>query len=116
MIPVDKNRVVVLHYIMRNGRGKVVQDTMQTGPVTYLHGSTTILPLLQQQLIGLNAGDKQRVFLPEAESEADDDFIFDVVIDDVRAALPEEILLGYPINNSTEICEEDCACYAIRSL
>src|SRR5215510_1660131 len=101
MTCVDKDMVVALRYIMRNGKGDVLEDTMQSSPVNYLHGSDGILPLLQQQLKGLKAGDKRRVYLFKNNNDVDDDFEFDVVIDDVRTALPEEIILGYPIQITT---------------
>lgn len=108
---VTKDMVVALRYIMRNGKGETLENTMQSSPVNYLHGSTGILPMLQQQLKGLTAGDKKKVYLFKDNSEADDDFEFDVVIDDVRTALPEEIILGYPVQITTSICEDDCMCY-----
>lgn len=103
--------VVALRYVMRNGNGEVLEDTMQSNPVNYLHGSNGILPLLQEQLQGLKTGDKKQVFLSKQNSEADDDFVFDVVIDDVREALDEEIILGYPVQITTVICKDDCVCY-----
>jgi len=111
MIRIDKNRVVALRYIMRNGKGDVLDDTMHSAPVNYLHGSNGILILLQEQLQGLKTGDKKQVLLSKQNSEADDDFIFDVVIDDVRNATQEEIMLGYPLSITTEKCDEDCYCY-----
>jgi hypothetical protein len=111
MLSVDKDMVVALRYIMRNGKDDVLEDTMQSSPVNYLHGSTGILASLQQQLEGLKAGDKKKVYLFKNNSEADDDFVFDVVIDDVREALPEEIILGYPVQITTAICSDDCICY-----
>jgi len=111
MLCVDVNKVVALRYIMRNRKGVVLEDTMQLTPTHYLHGSSSILPLLQTQLQGLKTGDKKQVSLSKQISEADDDFIFDVVIDDVREALPEEIILGYPIQIITEVCNDDCYCY-----
>jgi hypothetical protein len=112
---VDKDMVVALRYIMRNGKGDVLEDTMQSVPVNYLHGSTGILPMLQQQLKGLAAGDKKKVYLFKNNSDADDDFEFDVIIDDVRVALPEEIILGYPTQITTAVCEDDCVCYDVQS-
>ncbi|MEP6681962.1 MAG: hypothetical protein ABJA35_01835 [Parafilimonas sp.] len=108
---VDANMVVALRYIMRNGKGEVLEDTMQSTPANYLHGSNEILPLLQEQLKGLKTGNKKQVFLSKQNSEADDDFIFDVVIDDVREALAEEIILGYPVQITTAVCNDDCFCY-----
>ncbi len=111
MVCVDKDMVVALRYVMRNGNGDVLEDTMQSSPVNYLHGSNGILPMLQQQLKGLKTGDKKKVYLFKNNSDVDDDFEFDVVIDDVRAALPEEIILGYPVQITTAICTDDCYCY-----
>ncbi|MFT4152510.1 hypothetical protein [Parafilimonas sp.] len=111
----DKDRVVALRYIMRNGKGEMLEDTMQASPVNYLHGSAGILPALQQQIKGLGAGDKKKIYLFKENSEADDDFEFDVIIDDVREALPEEIALGYPVQITAKICEDDCECYDVQS-
>jgi FKBP-type peptidyl-prolyl cis-trans isomerase 2 len=47
MACVDNDMVVALRYVMRNGKGDVLEDIMQASPVNYLHGSTGILPLLQ---------------------------------------------------------------------
>jgi FKBP-type peptidyl-prolyl cis-trans isomerase SlyD len=113
MVCVDKNMVVALRYVMCNGKGDVLEDTMQSSPVNYLHGSTGILVLLQQQLRGLKVGDEKKVYLFKDSSEADDDFVFDVMIDDVRTALPEEIILGYPLQTTTKVCDDDCGCYKI---
>jgi FKBP-type peptidyl-prolyl cis-trans isomerase SlyD len=111
MFCVDVNKVVALRYIMRNEKGVVLEDTMQSTPTHYLHGSNAILPLLQTQLQGLKTGDKKQVVLSKQNSATDDDFIFDVVIDDVREALPEEIILGYPVQITKAICNDDCYCY-----
>jgi len=111
MACVDNDMVVALRYVMRNGKGDVLEDIMQASPVNYLHGSTGILPLLQKQLKGLKAGDKKKVYLFKNNSDVDDDFEFDVIIDDVRTALPEEIILGYPVQITTAICTDDCYCY-----
>lgn len=106
---VTKDSVVALRYIMRNSRGDVLEDTMQSAPVHYLHGSAGILPLLQQQLEGAQRGDRKKVSLPE--SNAGDDFYFDVVIDEVRTASPEEIALGYPLKITSVVCDDNCDCY-----
>jgi hypothetical protein len=108
---VDKNMVIVLRYVMRNGNGDVLENTMQSAPVNYLHGSTGIPALLQIQLEGLKAGDRRRVYLFKESNKVDDDFEFDVIIDEVREALPEEIILGYPLQITTVTCDNDCNCY-----
>ena len=68
-------------------------------------------PLLQAQLEGLKAGDKKVVYLTAASGLTNEDFIFEVIIDEVRVALKEEVLLGYPVKLNVPKCEADCECY-----
>lgn len=111
MMQVAKNSVVSIRYVMKNSAEEIIENTMNGMPVSYLHGSTGILPLLQLQLEGLKAGDKKMVCLPAAPGLTNEDFSFDVIVDTVRIALEQELLLGYPVNNATQKCEADCACY-----
>jgi len=60
----------------------------------------------------LKAGDNKIVYLLQESGLTDDDFSFEVIIDNVRAALPEEILLGYPVKIDTDKCEVNCVCYS----
>ena len=108
---IAKNSVVSIRYIMKNSKEEVLENTMNNDPVNYLHGSTGILPLLQAQLEGLKAGDKKVVRLAATSGLTNEDFIFEVIIDEVRAALQEEILLGYPVKLNVSKCEADCDCY-----
>ncbi len=114
MMEIEKNRVVAIRYIMKNSQDEILEDTMAGSPVNYLHGSETILPLLQLQLNGLKPGNKKIVTLPATSGLTDEDFIFDVIIDDVRAAMDEEIMLGYPVKLNLQRCEADCDCYTIK--
>jgi FKBP-type peptidyl-prolyl cis-trans isomerase 2 len=96
---------------MRNSKGEVLEDKMNSSPVHYLQGGKTILPVIQQQMEGLRAGDQKRVVLRKAESESDDDYMFDVEIDEVREATREEIILGYALETPVEACGDDCSCH-----
>jgi FKBP-type peptidyl-prolyl cis-trans isomerase 2 len=111
MMCIAIDTVVAMRYIMRNSKGMVLEDTMHAAPVNYLHGSGSIQPLLQVQLEGLQPGHKKTVYLLKESGLTDDDFSFEVIIDNVRAALPEEILLGYPVKIDTDTCEMNCICY-----
>ena len=106
-----KNSVVSIRYIMKNSNEVVLENTMNDSPVSYLHGSTGIQPLLQAQLEGLKAGDKKTVYLTTESGLTNEDFIFEVIIDEVRVALKEEVLLGYPVKLNVSKCEADCDCY-----
>lgn len=100
-----------MHYVMKGSDGTVLENTMNREPINYLHGSAGILPLLQAQLEGLKAGDKKEVYLSRASGLTGEDFVFEVIIEDVRTALKEEILLGYPVKINLTKCEDDCECY-----
>jgi len=113
MMQIAKNSVVSIRYIMKNGKGIVLEDTMNHDPVNYLHGSTGILPMLQAQLEGLIAGDWKVVYLAAASGLTDEEFIFEVMVDEVRVALKEEVLLGYPVKINVVKCEADCDCHSI---
>lgn len=108
---VEKNKIVSIRYVMMNSRGDVLENTMSHDPVSYLHGSTGIEQLLQSQLEGLIRGDKKNVYLPAESGLVSEDFIFDVIVDDVRPASEAEILVGYPVLLPVSRCEDDCDCY-----
>jgi len=111
MITVAKDRVVSIRYIMKNSKEEVLENTMKAQPVSYLQGASGILTLLQEQLEGLKAGDEKIVYLKAASGLTGEDFIFDVIIDQVRAAMKEELMLGYPVQADVRACEADCDCY-----
>ena len=111
MMCITKDTVVTMRYIMRNSKGVMLEDTMNAAPINYLHGTGSIHPLLQAQLEGLKQGDKKLVYLLKESGLTDEDFSFEVIIDNVRTALPEELLLGYLVNIDTGKCDIDCACY-----
>jgi FKBP-type peptidyl-prolyl cis-trans isomerase SlyD len=55
---IEKNRVVTLHYTLRDDQGAVIDSSSGRGPLSYLHGKGNIVPGLEQALAGKAAGDK----------------------------------------------------------
>ena len=108
---VEKNNIVSIRYVMKNSKGDVLENTMDNDPVSYLHGSSAIEPLLQAQLEGLMRGNKKNIQLPAGSGLVSEDFIFEVIVDNIRIATEAEILLGYPVQLPGTRCEEDCDCY-----
>jgi len=115
MIKIADNHVVSMRYSMKNSEGFILENAMQSHPVSYLQGGTGIISLLQKQLEGLQAGDKKLVYLYKADGFTEDDFVFDITIDQVRPASNEEILLGYPVQAGSKTCAPDCQCYKNNS-
>lgn len=108
---IEKNMVVSFRYVMKDDKGVMLEDKMSNSPINYLHGSSSILPLLQLQMEGLQRGDKKTVYLLAESGFATRDFTFEIIIDNVREAMNEEVLLGYPVTTEAEKCEADCDCY-----
>ena len=111
MIRVANNTLVSIRYIMRNSRGEVLENTLSGPAASYLHGSSGILESLQVQLEGLQAGEKKQVLLLKKYESLEDDFTFDVLIEKIREALPQEIVLGYPVTGTAMECGPGCACF-----
>ncbi len=61
---IEKNRVVMLHYTLRDEQGTVLDSSSGRGPLSYLHGKNNLIPGLEQALAGKAAGDKLDVTVP----------------------------------------------------
>ena len=107
---VKKNMIVFFHYTMRNSRSVVLENNMDGFPKCYLHGSSAIQPLLQAQFEGLKVGETKTISLKRDGGIVADDYTFNVIIDDLRLATEEELLLGYPVVIDDSICGPDCIC------
>ena len=58
---IEKNRVVTLHYTLRDDQGAVIDSSSGRAPLSYLHGKGNIIPGLEQALAGKSAGDRLEV-------------------------------------------------------
>ena len=90
---IAEKTVVSLRYIMKNKDGEEIENTFSGPAVQYIHGSGKILPQLEKSLTGLRTGDKKEIAL-----DLPDTFHFEVQIDDIRIATPEELETGSPIS------------------
>lgn len=111
MMEVKKDMIVTIRYSMQNSRGDVLENTMAGPSASYLHGSSGILKSLQSQLDGLQTGERKQVFLFLDNESLDDDLRFDIWIEKIREALPQEIALGYPLMGLAMDCAPGCTCY-----
>ncbi len=105
--------VVCFRYIMKNNKGDVIENTMDSLPKCYLHGSPGIQPFLQLQFEGLKVGDTRLIHLTKESGLSNEEFTFEVIIDELRPALEEELMLGYPVLIHNSICDADCVCYRV---
>ena len=65
---IEKNRVVTLHYTLRDEQGSVIESSAGGAPLSYLHGKGGIIPGLERALAGKSAGDKVNVSVPPEQA------------------------------------------------
>ena len=99
---VSENKVVSLRYTMKNSIGNVIEDVMDRSPIQYIHGTGKIIPALESAIEGMKAGQKKVFSI--SDPGLSENLHFDLIIDEVREATPEEIQNGKPT------CGPDCCC------
>ncbi|QOR38266.1 peptidylprolyl isomerase [Billgrantia diversa] len=64
---IAQNSVVAFHYTLTNDTGEVLDSSEGRQPLTYLHGAGNIIPGLEKQLEGREAGEKLNVAVSPEE-------------------------------------------------
>ena len=70
---IENDKVVTLHYHLTNAAGQVIESSHGSEPLTYLHGTGTLLSSLEHALIGLDVGDTKTVELAPAAAYGEHD-------------------------------------------
>lgn len=65
---IAKNSAVSFHYTLTDQHGEVIDASAERGPLTYLHGHDQIIPGLERQLEGLDAGARANLSVPASEA------------------------------------------------
>lgn len=61
---VQENKVVTIHYTLKDDAGQVLDSSAENGPLPYLHGTGNIISGLEEALEGKKKGDKLKVVVP----------------------------------------------------
>jgi FKBP-type peptidyl-prolyl cis-trans isomerase SlyD len=86
-VQIARNKVVSIHYTLRDEHGTVLDSSQGRAPLTYLHGKGNIIPGLEQALDGKAAGEKLDVSVtPEQAYGARDERLVQIL---PRSRLPE---------------------------
>lgn len=109
---VENKRIVSFRYLMKNSKGEVLENIMESSPFTYLHGVGNILPSLENYLLGLKAGEEKIFSLSDGpeNDERNEKYTFKVIIDAVRLPTEEELDPEYFNQNNKQNCGPDCCC------
>jgi FKBP-type peptidyl-prolyl cis-trans isomerase SlyD len=99
-VQIARNKVVAIHYTLRDEQGTVIDSSSGRGPLAYLHGKGNIIPGLEQALAGKSAGDTLDVTVaPEQGYGVRDERLVQIV---PRSRFPEgaEIAPGMQLRAS----------------
>ncbi len=58
---ISKHHVVTLHYCLKNEAGEEIENSFNSAPMQYLHGTGSMIPGLEQALEGHDVGDEFEV-------------------------------------------------------
>ena len=77
LLTIDEQRVVSMHYQLCNGFDELIDSSQGDVPLVYMHNSNALLPSLERELTGKQAGEHVAVTLyPEdAYGYADEELI-----------------------------------------
>ncbi len=64
---VTRDSIVTIHYTLRDDAGTIIDSSTSGEPLAYLHGHGNLVPGLERELAGKNAGDKLSVQLAAAD-------------------------------------------------
>lgn len=67
MSAIADDKVVSIHYTLRDDDGDEIDSSVGDEPLTYLHGASNIVPGLERQLAGKQVGDMVKAVVPPEE-------------------------------------------------
>ncbi|MEJ2088469.1 MAG: peptidylprolyl isomerase [Gammaproteobacteria bacterium] len=65
---VASDHVVDIHYTLTDDDGREIDTSLNSEPLTYLHGANGLIPGLERELDGREAGDKFQVAIQPADA------------------------------------------------
>ena len=58
---IEDKKVVEINFVLKNSKGEELDKSDENKPLVYLHGTQQIVPGLENELAGLQVGDKKNV-------------------------------------------------------
>ena len=80
-------QVIGMHYTLKDKDGNVIDTSVNSTPLLFLAGSGQIIPGLENEISGLNVGDKKDVEVKAADAHGD--VIDDLIITVQKTQFPE---------------------------
>src|SRR5579863_9994998 len=70
---ISRDQVVSIHYTLSDDAGEVIDASSAGEPLAYLHGHGNLIPGLERELTGRNAGERLQVKISPADGYGDYD-------------------------------------------
>jgi FKBP-type peptidyl-prolyl cis-trans isomerase SlyD len=101
-VKIENNRVVQIHYTLKDDQGEILDSSINQDPLPYIHGVGALIPGLEKQLLGKEKGDKFTAIVDPADGygEYDEEQVFEVPADGFQGE--DEIELGMQVQLDTE--------------
>jgi len=99
---IAKNRVVSIHYTLKNDAGAVIDSSEGADPLVYLHGSQNIIPGLERALEGKVADDALQVSIAPTEAYGEYNKALTQVVPSSMFQGVEKIEVGMEFQAQTE--------------
>src|SRR5579863_1516142 len=64
---ISRDQVVSIHYTLTDDAGEVIDASTAGEPLAYLHGHGNLIPGLERELTGRNAGERLQVKIAPAD-------------------------------------------------
>ena len=84
---IGAGRTVELEYELKVKGGEVIESSVRSGPLRYVHGDGKMLPGLEKRLGGLSPGDEKQGEVPASEAFGTEDSL--PVTEMARSAFPK---------------------------
>lgn len=103
---IQTGHTVHFNYTMKNASGEILEDNMNASPVSFVFGTGDIDKELQEQMLGMEAGERKTILLTQEGQTA---FVFDVLVKEIKKSVaPEEMKMKELTVIST--CGPGCDC------
>jgi len=101
-VKIENNRVVQIHYTLRDDQGEILDSSVDHEPLPYIHGVGALIPGLEKELLGKETGDKFSVVISPSEGygEYEEDQVFQVSAKDFDEG--DELELGMQVQLEAE--------------
>jgi len=78
VMEINKHKHVTMDYTLKNGSGEILDNSKESGALTYIHGTGSLIQGLEEALEGKSAGEKINVLLTpdRAYGERDESLVY----------------------------------------